>query len=563
MATNSSPTAASPAAGPNLSLYGAQALLESVRLLSSSLDLQEILNHLLRTVMGRLLVTRGLVALEEHGEMSVARARGLPQLRGGDILHREDAAQHKLELWYPIGDPGRPVGILALSKPAAGAITPEQEELLRALLDVAAVAVANARAHERTVSTNRVLDQKVQELHAVLDLARGLASQVEAMEIANLLALTLAGRWTLRKHALAAWRTGHPSVLRQRGIVLPELAALQAVTAHLTDSAYTGESLPETVRGVLTLDPGSVLFPMRSAEENIGIVICGPRMAGLPYTAADLEFGTGLIAQAAVAFENAWRVQEILARKQIEQELSIAAGIQESLFPAVLPLLDGSDMAARNRQARQVGGDYYDVLPIGSAGPAAGHLLCVADISGKGLPAALLMSNIQATLRATIGTHSSLSEFATRMNSLLHASTPSNKFATGILLAYDPAAGGCTYVNAGHNEGILLRRDGSVTLLATTGLPLGLFARAAYEEGRTELLPGDLLLLYSDGVTEATDLRDEEFGMDRTIDVLRAYREQSASAIVNAVLQHIDQFVGAAPQHDDITLMVLKRIEMV
>jgi len=292
------------------------------------------------------------------------------------------------------------------------------------------------------------------------------------------------------------------------------------------------------------------------------MVICGPRMAALPYTPADLEFGTGLIAQAAVAFENAWRVEEILARRQIEQELSIAAGIQESLFPATLPALHGSDVAARNRQARQVGGDYYDVLPIDRAACQSGHLLCVADISGKGLPAALLMSNIQATLRATLDPHTSLCDFATRINSLLHASTPPNKFATGFLLAYDPATGSCTYVNAGHNDGILLRRDGSVQLLTTTGLPLGLFPRAAYEEGRTQLQPGDLLLLYSDGVTEATDLQDDEFGMDRTIDVLRAFREQSAAAIVNAVLQHIDQFAGAAPQHDDITLMALKRIEM-
>jgi sigma-B regulation protein RsbU (phosphoserine phosphatase) len=546
----------------NLSLYGAQALLESVRLLSSSLNLQEILNHLLRTVMGRLLVTRGVVALEDHGRMFVARARGVPQLHDGDPLPREEAIRHKLELWYPIGAPDRPVGILALGKPPLGAVTAEQQDLLLALLDVAAVAVSNASAHEGTVAMNRVLDQKVQELHAVLDLARGLASQTDASEIANLLALTLAGRWTLRKHALAAWRTGHPPVMRQRGIALPDLAALQTLAVALVDSAYTNDSLPQTLRAALPLEPGSLVFPMRSGEDTIGLVICGPRMGGLAYAPADLEFGTGLIAQAAVAFENAWRIQEILAQKQIEQELSIAAGIQESLFPAILPALHASDIAARNRQARQVGGDYYDVLPIDSAVRDGGHLLCVADISGKGLPAALLMANIQATMRATLAP-GSLSAFATRINSLLHASTPSNRFATGFLLAYDPATGACTFVNAGHNDGILLRRDGSVQLLETTGLPLGLFARATYEESQVELAPGDLLLLYSDGVTEASDLQDEEFGMDRTIDVLRACREQSASAIVNAVLAQIDQFVGAAPQHDDITLMALKRIEVV
>src|SRR5450432_1165329 len=110
-------------------------------------------------------------------------------------------------------------------------------------------------------------------------------------------------------------------------------------------------------------------------------------------------------------------------------------------------------------------------------------LLCVADISGKGLPAALLMANIQATLRAILGAHQSLAGLATRVNSLLHASTPSNKFATAIFLAYDPATGCVTYVNGRHNDGIVLRADGRVELLTTTGLPLGLFPRADYEEG--------------------------------------------------------------------------------
>jgi sigma-B regulation protein RsbU (phosphoserine phosphatase) len=544
----------------SLSLSGTQALLESVRLLNGSLNLQDLLSHLLRTVMGRLLVTRGAVAIEEQGGMRVALARGVPALGKGSALRAEDAASHKLDLVYPIGPAERPLGLLALGKPALGAVSAEQQQLLLALLELAATAIANARAHEETVRMNRVLDQNVQELHAILDLARGLASKLEAGEIAHLLALTLAGRWTVRKHALAAWRAGHAPVLRQRGIRLPDTAALQAAAAELAEAAYTADTLPGSVRDALSIEPGSAVFPIRS-EELIGIVVCGPRMAGLSYSAADLEFGAGLIAQAAVAFENAWRMEEILARKQIEQELSIAAGIQESLFPSVLPALGASDIAARNRQARQVGGDYYDVLPIDRTGPDGRHLLCVADISGKGLPAALLMSNIQATLRATLGSLASLAELAARVNSLLHASTPSNKYATAFFLSYDPATGECAYVNGGHNDGILLRRDGSVTLLATTGLPVGLFARAEYEEGRVLMEAGDLLLLYSDGVTEADDLNEEEFGMDRTIDVMRAHRDEPSAAIVDHMIRAIDAFAGAAPQHDDITLMALKRTE--
>lgn len=546
----------------SLSVSGAQTLLESVRLLNSSLNLQDLLSHLMRTVMGRLLVTRAAVALAEDGEMRVALTRGVAGLAKGATLTPEIAAGHKLELWNWIGPADGAAGVLAMGKPALGAIAPEQQQLLQAMLELAATGVANARAHEETVRMNHVLDQNVQELRAILDLARGLASKLEAEEIAHLLALTLAGRWTVRKHALAAWRPGHPAVLRQRGIKLPDMTVVQGAVAELAEPAYTADTLPEGIAGLLGAEPGSAVFPIGAGEGAIGIVICGPRLGGLAYTAADLEFGAGLIAQAAVAFENAWRMQEILEQKKLEQELSIAASIQESLFPAKLPPLPGSDMAAKNRQARVVGGDYYDVLPIDPAVPAGPHLLCVADISGKGLPASLLMANIQATLRATLGTRPTLADLAGRVNSLLHASTPSNKYATAFFLTYDPETGECAYVNGGHVDGIVLRADDSVELLPTTGLPVGLFARAAYEEGKVVLRPGDLLLLYSDGVSEANNTAEEEFGIDRMVGVLRAHREEPAAAIVERMVQRIDEFAGAAPQFDDITLMALKRAPM-
>jgi sigma-B regulation protein RsbU (phosphoserine phosphatase) len=543
---------------PSLSHSGLQALLESARLLNASTTLEELLSHLMRTVMGRLLVTRGVIAIEDDGVLRVELARGVSGAAKGSILTEEAMAAAKLDLRYPIRTSEGPVGILALGKPALGAPTAEQLELLQALLELGGSAIAKAHAHEHTVAVNHSLDQSLQELRAIVDLARGLAAKTDADEVAHLLALTLAGRWTVRKHAVAAWKDGHATTLRQRGIVVPELATLREAVKGLLEPAYRAESLPAESQEVLRLEKGSIAFPVRAGDKTIGIVVCGPRMAGRTYSTSDVEFGAGLIAQAAVAFENAWRVEEILQRQQIEQELAIAANIQESLFPAKLPTMIGSDIAALNRQARQVGGDYYDVLPLG--GTEGRHLLCVADISGKGLPAALLMSNIQATLRAITRTPAPLAELATMTNALLFASTPSNRFATAFLLDYDPQTGACVYVNGGHNDGIVLRRDGSVELLATTGLPVGMFAKAVYEEGRLQLSQGDLLMLYSDGVPEASDSREEDFGMDRVIEVLKNHRDRSAAELADLMMKTIDAFVGEAPQHDDITLMVMKRV---
>jgi phosphoserine phosphatase RsbU/P len=266
------------------------------------------------------------------------------------------------------------------------------------------------------------------------------------------------------------------------------------------------------------------------------------------------------VAQAAVAFDNLWYIRETVERKKIEQELSLAATIQENLFPAMMPKLVGCDLAARNRPARHCGGDYYDALPVAAASPEHPHLLCVADVSGKGLPASLLMSNIQATLRALLGRMPSLTELAAHTNDLLYAVTPSNKYVTAILLEVDPARGLCRYVNAGHTDGLLVRADGEAVWLKATGTPLGLLPEMPYEEESFELKPGDTLALYSDGVSEAQDEQENEFSEGRVADLLRQYGHESAQDLVKRIFEEIDRFAGAAPQFDDITLLILKRV---
>ncbi len=149
---------------------------------------------------------------------------------------------------------------------------------------------------------------------------------------------------------------------------------------------------------------------------------------------------------------------------------------------------------------------------------------------------------------------------AEQANQLLHATTPANRYATAFLAQYDPATGVCQWVNCGHNDGIVLRKSGEVELMPCSGIALGLFPRMSYQEQTFALHEGDLLAIYSDGVTEANDISEREFSLERFIDVLRTQRERPAGEIVDAVLQEIDAFVGQAPQFDDITLMVMKRV---
>jgi phosphoserine phosphatase RsbU/P len=266
------------------------------------------------------------------------------------------------------------------------------------------------------------------------------------------------------------------------------------------------------------------------------------------------------VAAGSVALDNAWHFRETLIKQQMEKEMSLAANIQKDLFPKRLPAVAGAEIGARNRQARQVGGDYYDGIPFGAPGEAQPHVLCVADVSGKGLSAALLMSTIQATLRALLTGETSLATVASRTNDLLFASTPASKYATAFFCLYHALSGRVEYVNCGHNDGIILRSDGSVELLATTGMPIGLFPKRSFDSASTHVAPGDMLFLYSDGVTEAcTSDEDNQYGMDRLIDCLKRSASLPVEEVLDRVFASIDEFAAGAPQHDDITALVLKR----
>jgi sigma-B regulation protein RsbU (phosphoserine phosphatase) len=529
-----------------------EALLESAELLHASLRVEDLLRHLMRTVMGRLLVGRAAIAIRQDGAMRVALVRGIPTLAVGQIFPEETAHEAGIERILPIGDAATPIGLLGIGKARRGELDEEEHSFLHALLGLAASGIQNAQSHNEAVRLNQSLDQKIQELRALLEMVRGLASNLEPDGIAQLLALTLAGRWALRKYGVAAWRDGHPLTLRQRGMDLAPLLAAKEILAGLPE-AYRA---PEDLHG---LPAGSMLFPMRSGEEVSGVVVCGPRPADKPFLESDLEFGAGLVGQAAVAFNNAWYFRETLVAQQLEKELAMAASIQQTLFPASLPHLQQTAIAARNRQARQVGGDYYDVIPLTVSSPAQPHLLCVVDISGKGIFASILMGNIQATLRALLHGESQLGPLAGRTNDLLYASTPSNRYATAFLAFYEPVTGGFHWVNCGHCDGIILHAGGDVTQLPATGLALGQFPRQTYQEESCSLAPGDILAIYSDGVSEANNLAEEEFGTDRLIDVMRRYAGSDPPDIVDAVFRELDQFVGEAPQFDDITLMIVKR----
>jgi len=315
--------------------------------------------------------------------------------------------------------------------------------------------------------------------------------------------------------------------------------------------------------------------PLRVGERVIGVIALGCTEA-ITYTAGELKLLTTLGLQAATAIENARLFERTveaaaererllalhqaaeLARARLENELDLAARIQADLFPSELPRFPGYDLAARNRPARRCGGDYYDALTLPGPGGEPRLLLCVADVSGKGLPASLVMSNMQATLRALLGRSRSLVELATESSRLLHAATP-EKYVTAALLELTLSDGAVQFVGAGHVPGLMMSARGDVRWLESTGTPLGLFPDLSYEQTSLQLAPGDCVVLYSDGVTEARNEDGDEFGEDRLLEAVRDAGSEPAEVLVSRIIDALDRFVGFAPQFDDITLLVLRK----
>ncbi len=253
---------------------------------------------------------------------------------------------------------------------------------------------------------------------------------------------------------------------------------------------------------------------------------------------------------------------EISDRVVMKRDLQIAKEIQSWLLPASPPLVPGLEIAFATRPANTVAGDYYDVFPRSAANsPGGAYLITIADVAGKSVPAAMLMATYQASLKTLAGTSESLTDLVGRMNNYACGNSQNGRrFTTTFIAEYDPVSRGLIYVNAGHNPPILRRHTGAVERLEVGGIPLGIEQNAPYEAGKVTLESGDWLDIYTDGVTEAENARAEEYGEARLMVVLLANQALLPPAMLNAIMQDLYRFVGDAPQHDDITLLLLKAV---
>ena len=304
----------------------------------------------------------------------------------------------------------------------------------------------------------------------------------------------------------------------------------------------------------LTQRRGAVLLPLRTPGLLVGCLLLGRKAHGEDYSTEELELLRSLAGPIALTAENIQLMEDRLARQKLEQQLAVGRQIQERLLPGRLPEAQNLELAARIRFSLDVAGDYYDVLPLEDGST----LLAIGDVAGKGVGAALLMANLQASLRSEKHVGMSLARVVSKINASLCAQIPPELFITFAVGLYDPATGVLRFVNAGHNAPVVTRRDGRIERLEIGGLVLGVDPRAGYEEGVVQLAPGDALLMFTDGVSEAENDAGEHFGEERICELTCSHRDATLSDCLNRIEAAATEFQGRDSFDDDFTMLAMR-----
>jgi sigma-B regulation protein RsbU (phosphoserine phosphatase) len=562
-----------------LSRFELKTLIDSTKLLLESQDLNFILNTLLFMIMGKLMVTRALIMLKDtDGDTySVAKTKGRGHFAEGQQLYLpisvpapndsavrtwekdrqlfpQMLANEGFKVMVNLRTNNEHLGWLCLGdKPTGLPISDRELEFLESVVVMPAVGIANTRLIGELKLTNRALDQKVQELNTLFDLSKEFSYSVDRDQILRIFKFALMGQMGVRNFFLILERNRTLDVIVKNAVSkLPsdeELRAIFSLDGDILAVEQTGLAKPALVRNGI-----EIVINLKLQNQRVATLCLGSRLGGEAFTSSDTNFLVSLGSLVLMSVQKTYLMEARIEKERLEKEIGLARTIQEALLPSVLPDTSPVDISPRNIPSRQVGGDYYDVMDLGGRT----FLLTIADVTGKGIPASLIMANVQAMVHMLAPLDMPLSEKTARINDVIFQNTPSDTFVTffwGILDCNDMSL---FYVNAGHNPPMIFREGLPKPIeLTKGGVILGAVpTHFPYECERVELKQGDIVVMFTDGITEAMSAEDVEFGEDGIINVMRNTNARDASGYADAIIHAIDEFTNGR-YSDDVTLMTL------
>ena len=386
-----------------------------------------------------------------------------------------------------------------------------------------------------------------QSLEETLDTILGLAFEAIAPERAYLLLRDEHGQLQLQ-----AYRTTQQTAHLE--VTLP-----WSIHAHVLQDGkpiLVSQALQGGPYYTDTPSASLIAAPLLAGGEVLGLLYMDNPFTPTHFDQNHLDLLTTIARVAAIKIENTRLLEARLEKRRFEEELQVASEIQLSLHPSRPPQLAGWDIAGLSFPCREIGGDYYDFIPRGNGK----LILAVGDVAGKGMGAALMMSSVHAALRAQAQTARTLADIVAAVNDYLVENSPENKFLTLFCAELDPVTGILHYTSAGHDPALLVHADGTYTELPAQGIPMGITPNVSPAIHQVCLTPGDILAIYTDGLTESMNEEGDILGLERLVQTIVKNRGLSASRLRDRVEEAVSRFVGRAPAADDLTLVLLRRL---
>lgn len=556
-------------------------VLETSRMLIESRNSDFVLNNLLLIIMGKLLSGKAAILFYDSPKdlYKVEKVKGVKSVSEGETLkinltdsqkscshifysdHPEKfpklADDMENSVFFPLRTNNQHIGFLFLGAKANRKPFADHElEFAESLCIISSVALSNSLLFDELKNTNRKLDRRIHELNTLFDLSKEFNLLTDREKISNIFKFALLGQLFIRTFFLIYKTPDGISLLTYSGLKKPfnqeeimklfDLCPLEVKA--MDDHCYS--EVPSLKSNQITN-----IIGISIQGEKVAVIGVGERVNKESYTETDFNFLKSLSNLAVVSLQKTYLLEERIDKERMEEELSIAKSIQHGLLPDPIPEVEGIDLAAKTISSREVGGDYFDIAPA----PDGNTIFAIGDVTGKGVPAALLMANLQSMLHVLLPVEITFSKATERINEIIFKNTPSDKFITFFWGKYLHNQRIFRYVNAGHNPPLLLKKDADkLTELSEGGLLLGAMETITpYEQTDILLEYGDLIVCYTDGVNEAMNKQREEFGEERLKKLIIENRDLSSNALMEKIIQEVKSFCNHNLE-DDLTLLIIK-----
>lgn len=559
-------------------------LIEFSQTLNGNLDLDFIFRNILLSIMGKMLISKALVLIKKDfvntSEVYLPiTCRGIeiknipkelelvfpkiPFFHADDLEVCHTLKDYGLKYFFKIYFQNKLLGVLCLGD-KLGAHTSELSKseivFIETMLNISASAIENTIKFTEIKTLNQHLSSKIQQLKSLFELSKEFNSNILNKEnILKLLNFSLLGNFGIRDYAIISKDKEEKLYLMKenKNVNLEDfdVEILNTLNKPYMIQQENGNEFLDS----LYKKHYELIIPTVNDGKTDNLIILGKKLTQKSYSESDLEFLESIVNLSVMSIENSMLFDEFLDKKKIESELRIAREIQIALLPKNIPNVQDYDITATNIPALHIGGDYFDVIKLNENKVA----LIIADVSGKGTPASLLMSNIQSAVHSYLKLYAEdtfdLESVTGKINELIYENTPPEKFITFFWGILDTNTHEFEYINAGHNPPFVLKNS-HVHLLDKGGFMIGIMDTGViYEKGKITLGDDDVLIFYTDGVTEAQNNLNEEYGDENLISFVKNIRGETSTTILSEITNSIDEFTKGMPQYDDITLIILKK----